>query len=70
LELSCLNLTWPQLDDHPPLENLPDLRGYVYEQCMAYGKQIDLNSIPKVENTERFLRFLQGHHRKRLYGKP
>jgi len=68
LELSCLNLTWPPLDGHPPLENLPDLRDYVYEQCMACGKQIGLDAIPKVENTERFLRFLQIHHRKLRYG--
>jgi hypothetical protein len=64
VELSLLNLTWPPLDGYAPLETLTNLRKYVCDQFLAHGKKLGVGAVSKVENTERFLRFLQSHYRK------
>ena len=59
LELLCLNLAWPTLTGYKPLKDRTDPRRYVQEQFSAYHKQVGQNEISKVENTEKFLRFLE-----------
>jgi hypothetical protein len=57
-ELLCLNLAWPTLSEYPPLKDRPNPRRYIEEKFSAHGKQVGRNAISKVENTEKFLRFL------------
>jgi hypothetical protein len=56
----CLNLAWPRLlVGCKPLKERPDLRQYVLEQFWAHNKQVGPDEIRKVDNTERFFRFIQ-----------
>jgi len=59
LQLLCLNLAWPTLKGYKPLKERKNLQQYVLEQFSAHNKQVGMNEIPKVENTENFLRFLE-----------
>jgi hypothetical protein len=59
LHLLCLNFAWPTLTGYTPLKYRHDLRQYVHEQFLARNKQIVSEAISKVENTERFFRFLK-----------
>ncbi len=57
-EFLCLNHAWPTLKGYTPLKDRKDPRGYVEEQFAANNKTIPPNALSKVENTEKFLRFL------------
>ena len=60
LELLRLNLAWPTLTGYKPLKDRKDPRRYIQDQFSAHHKQVGQEAISKVENTEKFLRFLAG----------
>jgi hypothetical protein len=59
LPLLFLNFAWSTPTGYKPLKYRHDLRQYVHEQFLAHNKQIASEAISKVENTDRFFRFLK-----------
>ena len=61
----CLNLAWPPLDGCRPLKEHTDLRQFMHQRFWAHGKQIGPDALSKVDNTERFFRFLKSSRKYR-----
>ena len=70
LESLCLNAAWPTLRSYTRLKERMDIRQYVREQFSAHNKRMVEDAIAKADNTEAYLRFLQGRFPHLFYRDP